>query len=162
MCNSACIRRNSQITALCIDAQNRNSCAELFCTCLQNHQNEKTSKFHVYTQKLHITAMCLDAQISPLWSFPKFGRTQNRSTHRAEFLRMNANVNFLEFLRICADFSSVMFVWTYAKSLHAEGRVSCVCTQLKTSGVSADLCRLLLCGISATVRIRYLRIYVNQ
>ena len=98
----------------------------------------------------HITAKCVDAQISPLWSFPKFGRTQKCSTHRAEFLRMNANVNFLEFLRICTDFSSVKFVWTYAKSLHAQGGVSCICTQVKTSGVSADMRRLLLCGVSAT------------
>ena len=73
--------------------------------------------------------------------------------------RMYANENFLEFLRICADFSSVKFVWTYTKSLHAQGGVSCICTQVKTSGVSADMHRLLLCGVSATVRKKAPRHY---
>ena len=57
--------------------------------------------------------MCVDAQLSPLWSFPKFGRTQNRST---KFLRMYANKKLLEFLRICADYFSVEFLRPYAKS----------------------------------------------
>ena len=42
------------------------------------------------------------------------GRTQNRSMHRAEFLRMYANEKFLEFVR------------PYAKKLRATIRYLCI------------------------------------
>ena len=82
------------------------------------------------------------------------GRTQIRSTHSAEFLRMFANEKLLEFLLICAYFSSVEFVWTYAKPLHAQGGVSAYIRKWKTSGVSADMHRLLLLGICVPMYLR--------
>ena len=67
-------------------------------------------------------SFCGYVLISPLWSL--CGCMQIRSTHRAEFLRMLANEKLPEILRICAYFSSVEFVWTYAKPLHTQGGVS--------------------------------------
>ena len=98
-----------QITALCVDAQNIIA-VQSYSAYVRRNSNIRKLRNSAY--------MRIDAQFSPLWSFPKFGRTQNRSTHRAEFLHIYANENFLEFLLICADFSSMKFVWTYAKSLH--------------------------------------------
>ena len=80
MCIIMRIYAETPNTAQPFDAQNLNSCAKLFCVLPQNLQNKKTY-FRVYTQKLHITVMCVDAQISPLWSFPKIRRTQNRPLH---------------------------------------------------------------------------------
>ena len=83
--------------------------------------------FCVSTQKKNFWSFCGYAHISHLWSL--WGRRQNHSTHRAEFLLMYANEKLLEFLRICTYFSAVEFVWTYAKPkpsnarpLHAQGK----------------------------------------
>ena len=68
-------------------------------------------------------------------------RTCPRSeTHKPLYLAYVHQWKLLEFLWICADFSSVEFVWTYAKPLHAQG------------GVSAYVRRFLLCGVCVQVR----------
>ena len=137
------------MTALCVDAQNRNSCAEFFCIRPQKLQNKK---FCVYMQKLHITAMCVDAQSRN--SCAEIFRVcpqklQNKQTDTQKYVCVNEN--FLEVLRICAYFTSVEFAWTYAKPLHAQAGVSV--RKWKTSGVSADMRRLLLLGICVSTQM---------
>ena len=128
--NSAYIHRNSALyTAMCVDAQNRKSCAEFLCVCPQKLQNKQTSLgcwcFQMIRKNTYVSQWKFSCGPTPLHTCSCKGCNEICLYHYTMRIFCGYAQIYIRRFLLCGVCVVVR------KSASRTGRSFCVCTQMK-------------------------------